>query len=136
MVAYAEHMLSVLSKNSQQTTINNQLSTDNLQQTTDNYQLSTDNIQHTTGKERESIAGSASFDFGFVPPSLPQVKEFVFQEGLRFLPEDFVDYYNANGWMIGKQPIQDWKAVARRWSRKEKTYDDSLFPGIDLGKNC
>ena len=51
-------------------------------------------------------------------------------------PEDFLDYYSANGWMIGNQPIRDWKAVARRWSRKEKNHGTFSYAGFDLGSHC
>lgn len=27
----------------------------------------------------------------------------------------FVDYYTANGWKVGKNPMKDWKAAARNW---------------------
>ena len=47
-------------------------------------------------------------------------KGIYFTGGAAVVPEDFVDYYNANGWHIGNQPVWDWKALARRWDRKEK----------------
>ena len=31
----------------------------------------------------------------------------------------FFDYYEANGWYIGKQPIRNWKAALRTWARKK-----------------
>ncbi|MBL7186283.1 MAG: replication protein [Phycisphaerae bacterium] len=35
--------------------------------------------------------------------------------------EYFVDSYESKGWMIGKSPMKDWKAVVRTWkSRDEK----------------
>ena len=121
----------------QSTIYNPQSTISNLQSTNINLQSANINPQTPTVKERESIPGSASYQSeGFVPPSLQQVKAFVFQEGLRILPEDFVDYYTANGWRIGQQPIQDWKAVARRWSRKETDHGGNTFAGIDLGQSC
>jgi len=29
--------------------------------------------------------------------------------------ERFADYYNANGWKVGKNPMKDWKAAVRNW---------------------
>ena len=63
MLAYAHHMLSMLSKNSQHTTNNRQLSTYNVQRTTYNRQLTTNNWE----RERLYIAGGASLKVGFVP---------------------------------------------------------------------
>jgi hypothetical protein len=36
-------------------------------------------------------------------------------------PQRFVDHYEANGWMRGKNKIKCWKACIRTWeSRDEK----------------
>ena len=37
-----------------------------------------------------------------------------------FDPEYFCDYYESNGWHVGKQPMKDWKATVRRWLRTSK----------------
>jgi hypothetical protein len=29
----------------------------------------------------------------------------------------FVDYYTANGWKVGKNPMKDWRAAARNWRK-------------------
>ena len=31
----------------------------------------------------------------------------------------FVDYYTANGWKVGKNPMKDWRAAVRTWERDE-----------------
>ena len=33
--------------------------------------------------------------------------------------EHWLDYYTANGWKIGKNPMQDWKAAIRNWMRHD-----------------
>ena len=48
-------------------------------------------------------------------------------------PQEFIDFYEAKGWMVGKTPMKDWKAACRnaekwdRWSKeageKPKRYD-------------
>ena len=67
---------------------------------------------------------------GMGPPSLEEVKKFIIEEQLRILPEDFWDYYTANGWTVGGVPVRDWHALARRWSRREKTEEESVSYGI------
>ena len=57
----------------------------------------------------------------FVPPTVEEVSEYCFEQNLGIDPEAFVDYYNANGWMIGgKAHMKDWRAAARNWDRKRK----------------
>lgn len=55
------------------------------------------------------------------PPSREEVEAFAKAECLGKVNLDkFFDYYNANGWMVGKNPMKDWKAVLRNWNRNEK----------------
>ena len=34
--------------------------------------------------------------------------------------QHFVDYYESNGWIVGKTKMKDWKATARNWARRDK----------------
>ena len=34
-------------------------------------------------------------------------------------PEQFYDYYEANGWRMGQNPMRSWKAAVRTWERKK-----------------
>lgn len=56
----------------------------------------------------------------FQPPSVDDVKNYAEEKGLPINPEAFVDYYTANGWKVGKNPMRDWKAAVRTWTRKDK----------------
>lgn len=38
------------------------------------------------------------------------------------LAESFLDYYNSNGWMVGRNKMKDWKASFRNWIRNEKKF--------------
>jgi hypothetical protein len=39
----------------------------------------------------------------------------------RFLKaQQFCDYYESKGWVIGKSPMKSWKAAVRTWRAKEK----------------
>ena len=60
-------------------------------------------------------------DSSCFPPSREEVESFAKAECLGKVNLDkFFDYYNANGWMVGKNPMRDWKAVLRNWNRNEK----------------
>lgn len=34
-------------------------------------------------------------------------------------PNKFFDFYEAKGWMIGKNKMKDWKAAVRTWEKKD-----------------
>ena len=34
--------------------------------------------------------------------------------------QEFMDYYDSNGWKVGRNPMKDWKASARKWVRNAK----------------
>lgn len=56
----------------------------------------------------------------FVPPTLEEVAAYVQERGSNVDPQGFIDFYTANGWMVGKNPMKDWKAACRnaeRWER-------------------
>lgn len=124
------------SRNSQSTISNSQSSNINPQTAISNPQSANNNLQSSAVREGESYHREMSLESEWRPPSVQHVRDFVLQEGLRIVPEDFVDYYNANGWLIGGVPMKDWKATARRWSRKEKDNGGSSYEGIHIGKVC
>lgn len=56
----------------------------------------------------------------FSPPPLDDVREYCRTKNLDVDPERFVDYYNSNGWKVGKTGMKDWKATVRNWSRSQR----------------
>lgn len=61
----------------------------------------------------------------FAPPTAEQVREYCKEKGLSLDTERFIDYYTANGWMIGKNKMKDWKATVRNWVRQGRTTNSS-----------
>lgn len=76
----------------------------------------------TPNGERESIerkppeGGRARF----TPPSVEEVKAYCEEAGISVDAQHFVDYYESNGWIVGKTKMKDWKATARNWARRDK----------------
>lgn len=52
-------------------------------------------------------------------PTLDEVKAYCNERNNRVDPERFMDYYTANGWKVGKNPMKDWKAAVRTWERSD-----------------
>jgi hypothetical protein len=32
------------------------------------------------------------------------------------------DYYEGNGWRVGRNPMADWRATLRAWARRQKDF--------------
>lgn len=70
----------------------------------------------------------------FIPPTVEEVEDYCLERGNRVDPEQFVDFYSAKGWMLGKNKMKDWKAAVRTWERKDNekpvnqksSYTDSI----------
>lgn len=58
-------------------------------------------------------------------PTLEQINAFIQSENLKCNGNDFFDYYSANGWIVGKTPMRDWKAMCRKWSRTDEKKSSS-----------
>ena len=56
----------------------------------------------------------------FVPPTLNEVQDFILKNGYSVNADRFMDFYEAKGWMIGKNKMKDWKAAVRNWQRGQK----------------
>ena len=53
----------------------------------------------------------------FKKPTLDELQEYISEKGYRIDAEKFLDYYESNGWKVGKNPMKDWKAAVRNWNR-------------------
>lgn len=56
-------------------------------------------------------------DKRFVPPSVEEVRAYCLERKNGINAEQFVDYYESNGWKVGKNKMKDWKASVRTWER-------------------
>jgi hypothetical protein len=59
---------------------------------------------------------------GFVCPELFEVQNYFEELGNLNEAEGFFNYYESNGWKVGKNPMKDWKAASRNWIKNSKNY--------------
>jgi hypothetical protein len=52
-------------------------------------------------------------------PSLDQVNEF-FKSLNKQGSREYYLHYKSNGWMVGKNKVKDWKALAEKWNPDKK----------------
>lgn len=64
--------------------------------------------------EKEKKSGKAK---RFTKPTLAEVQAYCTERNNNVDAEHFYDYYEANGWKVGKNSMKDWKASVRTWER-------------------
>ena len=92
-----------------------------------NSTVITSKVKESTVKE--SLEKVATKRTAFVAPSLQEVKDYISEKGYTVDAQRFIDFYEAKGWMIGKNKMKDWRAAVRTWMRrpdepqKQTTYE-------------
>ena len=56
----------------------------------------------------------------FVPPTVDQVREYCKERKNQVDAQRFVDFYEAKGWMVGKNKMKSWQAAVRTWEAKDQ----------------
>ncbi len=73
--------------------------------------------------ERKDISSPKVEDISkrkFTRPSVEEVSAYCRERGNGVDPAAFVDFYTANGWRVGRNPMKDWKAAVRNWEKKDR----------------
>jgi len=70
------------------------------------------NIESPTEIERKTASR-------FTPPTREEIQQFCDENGMQIDVNRFIDYYTANGWMVGKNKMKDWKATVRNWYHRD-----------------
>lgn len=60
----------------------------------------------------------------FIKPTLEEVQAYCKERNNNVDAQKWFDYYTANGWKVGKNPMKDWKASVRTWERKDGNETD------------
>lgn len=57
----------------------------------------------------------------FIPPTLDDIKEYCRERNNSVDPEKFYNYYESNGWKVGRNGMKDWRAAVRTWERNDRS---------------
>ena len=93
-------------------------------------------------REREGVTPPKPTDVGFAPsggntrkdgvsvrrfvkPGVEEVRAYCLERGNSVDAQKFVDYYESNGWRVGRNPMKDWKAAVRTWERNSDGRNDA-----------
>ena len=54
----------------------------------------------------------------FMKPTVGDIRSYCTERGNAVDAQRFYDFYEAKGWLIGKNPMKDWKAAVRTWEQR------------------
>lgn len=76
------------------------------------------------GKRTPNPSSSPSGEDGtppkkFVPPTIEEVSDYCKSRNNTVNPEKWLAYYQSNGWMVGKNKMQNWKSAVITWETND-----------------
>jgi hypothetical protein len=74
----------------------------------------------------------------FQKPTIDEVEAYCQERNNGIDVARWFDYYTANGWKVGKNPMKDWRAAVRTWERgsvaapaSRKTADEDFYAQLN-----
>lgn len=65
----------------------------------------------------------------FQKPTIDELKDYALSISFPdFDAERFIDYYESNGWKVGKNPMVDWQSTVRGWKKNGSTPNKGSKP--------
>lgn len=61
-----------------------------------------------------------------IKPTVEEIKKYCQERNNSIDAERFYDYYESNGWKVGRNPMKDWKATIRTWEKNDKQHEDNI----------
>jgi len=62
----------------------------------------------------------------FIKPSIVEIKNYMTEIGMNDVSEKWFDYYESNGWLVGKNKMKNWKAAVRTWKNNNLSNNVSI----------
>ncbi len=85
----------------------------------DGYEMDTQyRLEIELGKDslEENYAGAHD-----IPPTRNDVEAFIREYNYTYVDaEEFMNFYESNGWKVGKNKMKDWQAAVRSWNARKK----------------
>ena len=74
------------------------------------------NIENKNIDNNSLYKGSSHFQ----KPTLEDIRAYCISRSNNVDPEQFFNFYESKGWMVGRTPMKDWRASVRTWEKREK----------------
>lgn len=67
----------------------------------------------------------------FVKPAISDIEQYCSEKNISINAQQFIDYYESNGWKVGRNSMKDWQATVRRWAsnnygKKKSSKEDAI----------
>lgn len=67
----------------------------------------------------------------FVKPTVAEVGAYCEERNNGIDAEEFIDFYESKGWVVGKVKMKDWRASVRTWEKEHKKRNGRSTKGIN-----
>jgi hypothetical protein len=57
----------------------------------------------------------------FVKPTVEEIAAYCKDKGYNINARQFFNYYESNGWKVGRNAMKSWQAAVQNWSTRDKT---------------
>lgn len=86
-----------------------------------------DNVEKSKAGEVAKVEAKKAPVKRFVKPTLKEVMDLFADKGFTvYEGEKFFDYYESNGWKVGKNSMKDWRAAVRNWTKNSAKTSNSM----------
>ena len=56
----------------------------------------------------------------FQKPTIEEIRQYCLEKGYNVDAEQFFNFYESKGWVVGKSPMKNWRAAVCTWNKREK----------------
>lgn len=81
-----------------------------------------DNVNENVNENENNTRSEqvASEHRKIIPPNLEDVSQYCQERKNGIDPQEFIDFYESKGWVVGKTKMKDWQASIRTWERNHR----------------
>lgn len=76
----------------------------------------TNNNDNNDNNDNNSIVNKSTRS---IPPTIEEIKDYCVKRNNSVDANNFFNFYESKGWMVGKTKMKDWKASVRTWENRE-----------------
>lgn len=82
-------------------------------------------VQHTDNNEYININNNSLYKKGssrFQKPTIEEIRQYCQEKEINVDAEQFFNFYESKGWVVGKAPMKNWRAAVCTWAKREKKF--------------